>query len=191
MMSQQYRYLAHILLLLILTTKTTSSLPSYRLQPTYDITSISNKQKAYFKLMSDTSTPDIKTPPDSPIPSLTRSALLSPSFSFPLPPTRKAKTATLLSVPTSILPPPTTMTTTKQITVGGIVIDVEIGSEQVRISSGAIYLKADRANLSERDKIDLLKLISSKQQQASSRSIRLSENTSRRCAILRDKQNSS
>jgi hypothetical protein len=32
------------------------------------------------------------------------------------------------------------MTTTKQITVGGIVIDVEIGSEQVRFSSGAIYL---------------------------------------------------
>ena len=153
-MNQTYRYLAHVLLLLILTTKATSFVTTtYSLQPSYSITAISNKQKAYFNLMSDTLSLDSK---HSPIASLSQSTLLSPAFNFPLPPKR-------ISIPSPIKSP--TMTTTKQITVGGIKMSVEIGTEQARTSSGAIYLKADRANLSERDKIDLLKLISSKQQQ--------------------------
>jgi hypothetical protein len=164
-MNSKYHFIAHLLSLFLLLAKAHSFQQPYSLlQPYYDITSISNKLPAHYTFMSDTSNSSISpdnTPPDSPITSL----LLSPSFGFPLPPSRSIRLA-----PAPILPPSsstsTTMSTgTKQVTIGGVVMDIKIGAEQVRTSSGAIYLKADRAKLSERDKIDLLKLISSKQQQ--------------------------
>jgi hypothetical protein len=167
-MNFPYRSLAHLLSLFLLLTEACPFKLRSPLQAYYNITSISNEQKAYFKLMSDTSQPSDSnnTPPDSPIPTLPFDTLRSPSYGFLLPPVRPtapfplSTTTTSVTTTATMTPPPT-----KDITVGGIVMTVKIGTEQVRTSSGAIYLKADRAKLGERDKIDLLKLISSKQQQ--------------------------
>jgi hypothetical protein len=65
--------------------------------------------------------------------------------------------------PTNILPTTAAMTS---ITIGGITIEVE-STEQVRTTTGALYTKQIRATYDndKKGKLDLLKLIQSKQQQ--------------------------
>lgn len=161
-MNLTYRYLAHVISLFLLLEGTASFHQPRLLKPLISITSTSNSQKAYVNFMSTT----IPSPPASPIPSLPIDLLLSPS-GFPLPPPPRSTTV----LPTSTVLPSSvstsTIMSTKKITLGGVVMTVNIGTntEQARTSSGAIYLKSDRNKLGERDKIDLLKLISSKQQQ--------------------------
>lgn len=137
-------------------------------QTSYSLSFNANLQSKPMSTESDSPNSSVDEP-DSPIPTLliNPSASLRSPLGFPLPPKSTKLSTTVKS--SSILPLTSIIPTmsTKKVIIAGVEIEIEVGEKQEkqRASSGAIYRKKDRASLNERDKIDLLKLLSSKQQQ--------------------------